>query len=107
MKTQKLIKSVFESGSGRTDGIIALVAGLAAGAVLSVLFAPESGKSARNKIYDAANRLFGRKADEKEEEVSTDNNSRHLAVVKKPKSDIKSIIHQARVQESHTEQGFS
>lgn len=110
MKTQKLIQSVFASGSARrTDSIIALVAGLAAGAAIGILFAPEGGKEARGKICDAVSGLLGIKTqEEKEEELSAAQQQRAYAVqIKKPKSDIKSILHQAHAQEAHTEQGIS
>ncbi len=105
MKTEKLIQSLLHPGSsGRTNGIIALVAGLAAGAVLGVLFAPESGTSAREKLSDAAKKLFGGNAEESEE--SFEKPIAQNTISKKPKSDIKSIIHEAHVQAAHTEQGL-
>lgn len=101
MKTEKFIKSLLSpASSGRTSGIIALVAGLAAGAVLGILFAPEGGKSARKKLRDTAGRLFAASepGDQQPEEI----HPHHPAGSKRPKSDIKRLIHEAHEQ-AHTD----
>jgi gas vesicle protein len=99
MKTEKLIRSVFASeSSGRTNGVIALIAGLAAGAVLGILFAPESGESARNKIRDAAGRLFG--AEQQEDQHAEAIRSTQHNTLKRPRSDIKNLIHEAHVHDA-------
>lgn len=104
MKTEKLIQSLFTNGSSsRTNGIIALIAGLAAGAVLGVLFAPESGASARQKLRDAAGKLMGSSVEEQEEESETP--VHHNSGVKRPKSDIKNLVHEAHVQAASFEHG--
>lgn len=59
MNYKKLISSRFSSmpSCSTTDtssAVLALVAGLAVGAVLGVLFAPDSGKKTREKISDKA-----------------------------------------------------
>jgi gas vesicle protein len=52
----KLTDSV-SKGSDSSDAIIALLAGLAVGAVLGVLFAPSSGEETRGLIADRATGL--------------------------------------------------
>jgi gas vesicle protein len=43
--------------SGNSGAVVALLTGLAVGAVLGVLFAPDSGKKTREKISDKASDL--------------------------------------------------
>ncbi|TDQ11845.1 YtxH domain-containing protein [Pedobacter metabolipauper] len=100
MRNDKLIESLFASSSSRTPAVIALLAGLAVGAVVGVLFAPESGESARKKIKDAANGLLGNSVEEPEE---TEPEHQDTVSYKKPKSDIKSLIHDAHVAAAHAE----
>lgn len=58
MKYGKLIKKIFDRQSNNNAQIaIAVVAGLAAGAVLSILFAPDSGANTRGKIVDGVKDL--------------------------------------------------
>ncbi|TKC06217.1 YtxH domain-containing protein [Pedobacter frigoris] len=102
MKNRKLIEAFFRQKSDGIAPVVALITGLAVGAVLGVLFAPASGKDARDKICDAALRFRGSVS--VEEEV-VENDLRPPVAHKKPKSDIKSIIHDAHV--AHTEQGLS
>lgn len=92
MKNEKLIKAFFTSGSSSTtESIIALVGGLAAGAVIGILFAPGSGKAIRSNIADSFKELVGIAKDEPVVlEVP-----QKKAVTKKPKSDIKTLIHEA------------
>src|SRR5215217_891771 len=58
MNYKKLINSRLSGLSGhsgdKSAAVIGLLAGLAVGAVLGVLFAPESGKKTREKISDKA-----------------------------------------------------
>lgn len=42
------------SSSNKTEAVIGLLAGLAVGAVLGILFAPDSGKKTRERISDKA-----------------------------------------------------
>ncbi|WP_316789737.1 YtxH domain-containing protein [Pedobacter frigoris] len=102
MKNRKLIEAFFRQKSDGIAPVVALIGGLAVGAVLGVLFAPASGKEARDKIRDTALRFRGNVSDD-DEVVEED---LHPPVAhKRPKSDIKSIIHDAHV--AHTEQGLS
>ena len=58
MNYRKLISNRISDMSSHSDdksgAVIALLAGLAVGAVLGVLFAPDSGKNTREKIADNA-----------------------------------------------------
>jgi len=102
MKNEKLIKAFFASGSGnRTESIIALVGGLAAGALIGVLFAPNSGKAARGKIVDSFKQLVGIAEEEEPEVIET---PQKKTLKKKPKSDIKEIIHHAHEEGKFSEQ---
>jgi gas vesicle protein len=95
MNNEKLVKALFASGSGnKTESIIALVGGLAAGAVLGVLFAPASGKAARTKLADSFKKLVGIAIEEEEEPEAVETPQRKQ-IKKKPKSDIKDILHEA------------
>lgn len=58
MKYRKLIgKYIAHKSHNNAQIAIALVAGLAAGAVISVLFAPDSGAGTRGKIAGGAKKL--------------------------------------------------
>lgn len=103
MKNEKLIKSFFAPRSvGATAEIIGLVAGLAAGVVLGVLFAPGSGKSVRSRVYNAAKGLIGHTEEEQEPVAEIETPVQENK--KKPKSDIKELVHKAHAAASHTEQ---
>jgi len=105
MKTEKVIRSFFAArSSGQTNGMIALIAGLAAGAVLGVLFAPENGASARKKLREAAGKFFGNDSGEELQQEQTGPD--HISGTKRPKSDIKALVHRAHSHASHTEQGL-
>ena len=58
MNYKKLISSrisdLTNQSSDKSGAVVALLAGLAVGAVLGVLFAPDSGKNTREKISDKA-----------------------------------------------------
>jgi gas vesicle protein len=48
------ISDMSHSSSDKSGAVVALLAGLAVGAVLGILFAPDSGKNTREKISDKA-----------------------------------------------------
>jgi len=101
MKIEKLLKSALpQRSSGSGISVFALVTGLAVGAVLGVLFAQESGEDVRKKLVDAAKKLAGIESQEEEEQDDQQENTQHEVVAKKPKSDIKSLIHEAHVSAS-------
>jgi gas vesicle protein len=96
MKIEKLFKSALSHKSLNVGPVaFAVVAGLAVGAVLGVLFAPEDGGELRKKIADGAKKLVGIQEEEVEEMVEQP--EVHEPVAKKPKSDIKSLIREAHV----------
>lgn len=100
MKTRKFVDSLLSSGdSGRTAAIAALIGGLAAGAVLGVLFAPKSGKAAREKLCDALTGLFGNNTEE--QTPAQEHHPKHQHHTKRPKSDIGEIIQHAHGDSEH------
>ena len=104
MKIEKLLKSALPHrslGSGTT--VFALVTGLAVGAVLGILFAQESGEDVRKKLLDAGRKLAGIESEDEAETDDHQDNVHHEVVAKKPKSDIKSLIHEAHVSASSSE----
>jgi len=110
MKYRKLIGKYLKHESDNSAKIaLALVAGLAAGAVISILFAPDSGAGTRGKIVGGAKNLrygfqdkynllkekvFGVEAIE---EDIVENEVPHFkhTVAKKRKSDVKEILENA------------
>jgi len=110
MKFRKLIgKYLVQKSNNNAQVAIALVAGLAAGAVISVLFAPDSGAGTRGRIASGANNLrygfrdkynllkekvFGVEAIEEDIVEHEVPHFKHKAP-KKPKSDIKEILEHA------------
>ena len=50
----KQLSNLQGSSSDKTGAVVGLLAGLAVGAVLGVLFAPDSGKKTRERISDKA-----------------------------------------------------
>ncbi|SMC46804.1 YtxH domain-containing protein [Pedobacter africanus] len=106
MKTKKIIESLLTPrSSDKTKAITLLIGGLAVGAAIGVLFATEKGKLMRQKICDTVNNLFDhQETDDCAEPVS---NQKDQNAGKKPKSDIKSIIHNAHAATAHTEQSLS
>jgi gas vesicle protein len=105
MKTRKFVDSLLSSGeSSRTAAIAALIGGLAAGAALGILFAPKSGKAAREKLCDSLTALFGDKTEE--ETAAPEHHASHQHHTKRPKSDIREIIQHAHGGSEHTEQSL-
>mgnify|MGYP006200326463 CR=1 FL=1 len=122
MKYGKLISKLTKRSNNNGYVAVALVAGLAAGAILSILFAPESGEGTRKLIRDKAkglgdnakdkfvafkNKLSGNEFEEHEEDVAPEVPHFVNKVPKKRKSDIKEIIHEAHVENQNTEQALS
>ncbi len=110
MKYRKLIGKYLEHKSTNNAQVaLALVAGLAAGAIVSILFAPDSGAGTRGKIAGGAKNLrygfkdkynllkekvFGVEAIEEDIVEHEVPHFKHK-VQKKPKSDLKEILEQA------------
>ena len=110
MKYRKLIgKYLTQKSNNNAQVAIALVAGLAVGAVISVLFAPDSGAGTRGKISDGAKNLrygfqdkynilkekvFGVEAIEEDIVEHEVPHFKHT-VSKKPKSSVKEILENA------------
>ena len=103
MKTKKIFESILTPvSSGRTTAITVLIGGLAVGAAIGVLFATKRGKEVRQKICDTITSLIDhQKTNECSEPVAHPKD--HYAG-KKPKSDIKNIIHNAHAATAPTEQ---
>ena len=89
---------------------VALIGGLAVGAALAVLFAPKKGKDLRSgisgaglkfsgtltELMDALKAKFsGTEIPEEDHDDLQTQHREHAAPVKKPKSDIKEILHAA------------
>ncbi|RDC56125.1 YtxH domain-containing protein [Pedobacter chinensis] len=110
MKYRKLIgKCLAHKSNNNTQIALALVAGLAVGAIISVLFAPDSGSGTRGKIANKAKNLrygfqdkynllkekvFGVEAIENDIVEHEVPHFKHK-VTKKRKSDIKEILEDA------------
>ncbi len=110
MKYRKTIgKLLHKKSDDNLKVALALVAGLAAGAIVSILFAPSKGEETREKIADQAKNLqygikdkynllkekvFGVEAIEEDIE----NEIPHFVKknVKKAKSDIKDVVHETK-----------
>ena len=113
MKYGKLIKRLTKKSDHSGYVAVALVAGLAAGTVLSLLFAPEKGAETRKLIGEKAKGLLQNTKDtytslkdkimgaypELEDEVAPEIPHFVNTVPKKRKSDIADIIHEAHVQQ--------
>ena len=63
MNYKKLLSNCVSKESDSSKAIVALLAGLAVGAVLGVLFAPESGEETRSLIKEKANALTDKAKD--------------------------------------------
>ena len=114
MKYSKLLTKIFAKKSDHTaQVVVAVAAGLAVGAVISILFAPKKGADTRNLIGDSAtrfgsgirdqytslkNRVIGNQ--EIEEAVAPEVPHFTHKVPKKRKSDIKELIEEAHHHES-------
>ena len=122
MKYGKLISKLTKRSNNNGYVAVALVAGLAAGALLSILFAPESGEDTRRIIRDKAkdlgdnakdkfnalrNKLSGNDFEEHDDDVAPEVPHFVNKVPKKRKSDIKDIIHEAHVESQNAEQSMS
>lgn len=59
MKYEKMLSNCASQDSDSSKAIVALLTGLAVGAVLGVLFAPSSGEETRTLISDKATDLTG------------------------------------------------
>ncbi|WP_316833125.1 YtxH domain-containing protein [Pedobacter aquatilis] len=110
MKYKKLIgKYLTQRSDNNAQVAIALVAGLAVGAVISILFAPDSGAGTRGKIAGSAKNLrygfqdkynllkekvFGVEAIENDIVEHEVPHFKHR-VAKKPKSSVKEILEDA------------
>ncbi len=57
MKLKKLLSACSSYKTDSTMPVVALLAGLAVGAVVGILFAPQSGENTRGKIADKAGDL--------------------------------------------------
>ena len=101
MKYRKLISDiVHQKSNSNTEIAIGLIAGLAVGAVLGVLFAPESGEQLRKGILGKANDY----ADGLQDDFTGSDEAQEAPYVshpapKHPKSNIKDLIHQAHTGE--------
>ncbi len=119
MKYGKIISKILNRRDNNNGMVaVALVAGLAAGAVISILFAPESGTDTRRAIGDKAkglgngirnsydslkDRVFG--VDEViEPAVATEVPHFVHTTQKRKKSDIKELINEFHNGEHHNEQ---
>ncbi|MES2457094.1 MAG: YtxH domain-containing protein [Bacteroidota bacterium] len=111
MNYGKQFKKILSAKDDNTALVgVALISGLAIGAALAVLFAPKKGSELREGIsgttsqlggtltdlMDAIKAKFGKEEDlEAEVDHNEDRTAQAHAHVKKPKSDIGEIIHQA------------
>ena len=104
MKYEKLMANIFAQNSQNRNLVsIAVITGLAVGAVLGVLFAPESGDDVRKSMR---NRIMG--SEPSEQSLAENEEQRPIpSTTKKPKSDIKELIHEAHVNGIHTEQSLN
>jgi len=121
MKYEKIIANIFAQNSKNNAQVgFALVAGLAIGAALGVLFAPKSGAKVRKGISNKAKGLGGDARDlysslrsritgdtESSEPAPVENQHLPHTPAKKPKSDIKELIHEAHVNGAHSEPSVS
>ena len=119
MKYERIMSNLLSQNTKtNSNAAFALVAGLAVGAVLGVLFAPKSGSDVRKGVSNKAkdfggsakdlftslrNKITGEYA-EAEQVVEEQPASRPA---KKPKSYIKELIHEAHVNGVQTEQSTS
>lgn len=108
MKIEKIIKKVIQGNTGTDTKIaIAVIAGAAVGAALAVLLAPDRGSEIRKSAGNSGKRFTDQLKDivedlkhqffdaEKQEEEEVSTVIEDHRPVKKPKSDIKELIHEA------------
>ncbi|MEJ2884754.1 YtxH domain-containing protein [Pedobacter sp. GR22-6] len=69
MNYKKLIKSTIQGSQDNSLIAVAVVTGLAVGAALSILFAPDSGKNTRSAIGDATAGLKNKIVDKLSPEI--------------------------------------
>lgn len=124
MNYKKLMSKTFDQRSDNSKQLaFALIAGLAAGAIVAVLFAPGSGKDVRRRITDSVMGL-GQGAKDIYASLKSKMNGKGMesimngavqdqgndyvnhAAVKKPKSDIKALVHEAHANGAHTDQSL-
>lgn len=121
MKYNKLISKYLTKRNNNAQVVVAVVAGLAVGAVLSILFAPESGAETRNAIGDRAkglgngvknslaslkDRLMGTEMEDTNKPTAEVPHFTHTTT-KRRKSDIKDLVSEAHHQgDHHTEQSI-
>lgn len=122
MNYKKLMSKIFDQRSDNSTLAFA-IAGLAAGAVVAVLFAPKSGKDMRRRITDSVmglgqgakdfyaslrSKINGERVESIRNGALQDQENDHgnHTVVKKPKSDIKKLVHGAHANGAHTEQSL-
>ena len=117
MKYRKLISKCFTKKSNDGYVAVALVAGLAAGAVLSLLFAPESGEDTRKLIgskakdlgnsakerYNALRDKIAGAEEELEDELAPEIPHFVKSIPKKRKSDIKDLVDESHHQNEEGE----
>lgn len=110
MNYRKLAEKLFSqrSNHGNAPIAVALIAGLAAGAVISILFAPSKGSATRNTIAGKV-RGFGLFGGHEEQELAAAPEVPHFThtVTKKRKSDIKDLISEAHNNGVHAEQSLN
>jgi len=87
MKTQKLLAQLLARPTNNTQVAFGLIAGLAVGAALAVLFAPERGLK--------ADLLSTAKDQEKDAINEQPQINKPQTGLKKPKSDIRELVHAA------------
>jgi len=119
MKYERIMANIFaQNAKNNSNAAFALVAGLAVGAVLGVLFAPKSGSDVRKGVSNKAKDFGGSARDlfaslrskitgEYEEAEQLVEEQPAPRPAKKPKSDIKELIHEAHVNGVHTEQSVN
>lgn len=119
MKYGKQFRKILAGGEDKTAMVgVALIGGLAIGAALAVIFAPKKGKELRKGISDAGKGFTGTLSElmdslkakfggeEVEDEIPQheEKSANTGAPVKRPKSDIKSILHEAHKEQHNITQ---
>ncbi|MBC7615511.1 MAG: YtxH domain-containing protein [Pedobacter sp.] len=106
MNNRKLVEKFLSQKSNKSDVYVAvaLVAGLAAGAVVSILFAPKKGSNVRKNITDIytsfKDRILGY-PDLQESALLPDVPHFIHHIEKKRKSDVKDLISEAHLDGHH------